>query len=153
MNDKPYFPPLFGEVDCYQCEMRADCRCFDKYQRNRRDFTHTSGRCPRLPDKRGFVAEKEMKLYAATFPLIHAERGAGGSLDLTLTLAGEKRNRKVYRTKCGYWYYRTKSPDGFPAKQMLVIYEGDDKERILNHMERVHADYCIFRCEIRDCYV
>lgn len=47
---RPYFPLLYGTVDCGQCEIAADCRCRYKYQRDRRDFTHTAGRCPHLPD-------------------------------------------------------------------------------------------------------
>ena len=102
MSDQHYFPPLDGKVDCSQCEA-ADCWCRNKYQRNRRDFTHTSGRCPRLPDQRGFVEKAERAAYEAAFMLIHAELGVGG-LHLTLTLPGQKRSRKVYQTKSGYWY-------------------------------------------------
>ena len=75
MSQKPYFPPLYGNVECEKCEIKTTCWCCGKYQRNRRDFTHTSGRCPRLPDRRGFVEKSERELYAATFLLVHAERG------------------------------------------------------------------------------
>ena len=110
MIDQHYFPPIKGPVDCAQCEA-ADCWCRDKFQRSRRDFTHTSGRCPRLPDLRGFVERDEREAYAAAFMLIHAELGAGG-LQLTLTIPGKKRYRKVYLTKSGYWYFNTRSEEG-----------------------------------------
>ena len=48
----PYFPPLYEKPDCAKCEKRRDCYSYGKYQRDRRDFTYTSGRCPRLPDMR-----------------------------------------------------------------------------------------------------
>ena len=59
-NSSPYFPPLSGKVECGQCK-DTECRCLGKHQRSRRDFTHTTGRCPRLPDQRSFVDEKEQK--------------------------------------------------------------------------------------------
>ena len=111
MIDQHYFPPIKGPVDCAQCEA-AGCWCRDKFQRSRRDFTHTSGRCPRLPDLRGFVERDEREAYAAAFMLIHAELGAGG-LQLTLTIPGKKRYRKVYLTKSGYWYFNTRSEEGY----------------------------------------
>ena len=111
MIDQHYFPPIKGPVDCAQCEA-ADCWCRDKFQRSRRDFTHTSGRCPRLPDLRGFVERDEREAYAAAFMLIHAELGAGG-LQLTLTIPGKKLYRKVYLTKSGYWYFNTRSEEGY----------------------------------------
>lgn len=46
MSDSPYFPHLYGEVDCGKCEIASECCCRGRYQRNRRDFSHTSGRCP-----------------------------------------------------------------------------------------------------------
>ena len=97
MEQQHYFPPLHGAVDCEKCEVR-DCWCRGKFQRNRRDMPHTSGRCPRLPDLCGFVEKEERELYKATFMLVHAEYGVGG-LHLTLTIPGHKRNRKVYQTK------------------------------------------------------
>lgn len=72
MEQQHYFPPLHGAVDCEKCEVR-DCWCRGKFQRNRRDMPHTSGRCPRLPDLCGFVEKEERELYKATFMLVHAE--------------------------------------------------------------------------------
>ena len=71
MEQQHYFPPLHGAVDCEKCEVR-DCWCRGKFQRNRRDMPHTSGRCPRLPDLCGFVEKEERELYKATFMLVHA---------------------------------------------------------------------------------
>ena len=99
MEKQYYFPPLNGAVDCSQCEV-TDCWCREKYQRNRRDFTHTSGRCPRLPDLRGFVEQEERDAYAAAFPLIHAELGAE-DLHLTLTMPGQKQAKRYTRQRVG----------------------------------------------------
>ena len=118
MEQQHYFPPLHGAVDCEKCEVR-DCWCRGKFQRNRRNMPHTSGRCPRLPDLCGFVEKEERELYKATFMLVHAEYGVGG-LHLTLTIPGHKRNRKVYQTK----------------------------EDILRHMKSLRTDYCILRCSM-----
>ena len=148
MNNQHYFPPLSGKVDCSQCEAE-DCRSRDKHQRNRRDFTHTSGRCPRLPDLRGFVERNEREAYAAAFMLIHAELCVGG-LQLTLTIPGQKRYRKVYLTKSGYWYFNTRNEEGHPIRQALNIGCFCSKEEIVQYMEKLHSDYCIFRCELAD---
>ena len=148
MSEQHYFPPLKGPVDCAQCEA-ADCWCRNMHQRSRRDFTHTSGRCPRLPDLRGFVERDQREAYAAAFMLIHAELGAGG-LQLTLTIPGQKRYRKVYLTKSGYWYFNTRSTEGDPIRQALNIGCFRSKEEIVQYMEKLHYDYCIFRCELAD---
>ena len=79
-NSSPYFPPLSGKVECGQCK-DTECRCLGKHQRSRRDFTHTTGRCPRLPDQRSFVDEKEQKLYAEPFPIVCTEQS--GSVLMT----------------------------------------------------------------------
>ena len=118
MEQQHYFPPLHGAVDCEKCEVR-DCWCRGKFQRNRRNMPHTSGRCPRLPDLCGFVEKEERELYKATFMLVHAEYGVGG-LHLTLTIPGHKRNRKGYQSK----------------------------EDILRHMKSLRTDYCILRCSM-----
>lgn len=149
MSQKPYFPPLYGNVECEKCEIKTTCWCCGKYQRNRRDFTHTSGRCPRLPDRRGFVEKSERELYAATFLLVHAERGEE-ALRLTLNLPGERRNRKVYCTKSGYFYYRVKNGDGYFEKKVIHITGAGSKKEIMDYMKMVDADYCIFRCEKTD---
>lgn len=149
MSQKPYFPPLYGNVECEKCEIKTTCWCCGKYQRNRRDFTHTSGRCPRLPDRRGFVEKSERELYAATFLLVHAEREEE-VLYLTLNLPGERRNRKVYCTKSGSFYYRVKNGDGYFEKKAIHITGAGSKKEIMDYMEMVDADYCIFRCEKTD---
>ena len=77
MEQQHYFPPLHGAADCEKCEA-WDCWCRGKFQWNRRDMTHTSGRCPRLPDLCGFVEKEERELYEAAFMLVHAQFGVGG---------------------------------------------------------------------------
>ena len=57
--------------------------------------------------------EKEYReLYAESFPLAHAERGGDDTLYLTLTIPHEKRPKKVYMTKSGYWYFRERGEGG-----------------------------------------
>lgn len=158
MDDKPYFPPLYGNVDCSKCE-KKDCMSRGKYQRNRRDFSYTSGRCPRLPDHRGFMEKEEQLLYAATFPMVCAERGGDDTLILTLQLPGIKRGRKVYFTKIcgGYWYFREKAPEGYTSvkyfKRVLYIEDMDTVQKIRDHMDWLGTDYCLLRCTIEDCVI
>ena len=155
-NAFPYFPPLYGKPDCLKCEKRKDCGSYGKYQRDRRDFTYTSGRCPRLPDRRGFVEQDERELYAQTFPLIHAESGGcegEETLTLQLSIPGETRYRKVYRAY-GYWWFRSKTESGEPVRRILTV-EADgylnSPKNILKEMRG--KDYCIFRCEITNDYL
>lgn len=152
MSDTPYFPPLHGEVDCGKCEIASECLCRGKYQRNRRDFTHTSGRCPRLPDRRGFVEKKQRELYAKTFPLIHVERGEE-ALYLSLTIPGVKRLRKVYQTKDGSWYFREENKFGDSVRRALNFESWRKKSAILDFMELYDYDYCLFRATIEDYFV
>ena len=142
-----YFPPLCGTVDCFQCEIASECWCRCKYQRKRGDFSHTSGRCPRLPDYRGFVEQEHRKLYAKTFSLVHAERGED-VLYLTLTVPGMKRPKKVYQTQSGEWYFHEKNDDGTYSKREISFESYHSREQILDHMDMAHTDYCLFRAEI-----
>jgi hypothetical protein len=153
MSEKPYFPPLYGDVACGQCEIKDECPSCGKYQRNRREFTFTSGRCPRLPDKRGFVEKDQRELYAATFPIIHAERGEEDAIYLTLMLPGQKRGRKVYCTKSGYWYFRDKDEDLGPVKRIVTIEGCWKPEDIIFTMDVAESDYCIFRCRLEEHFV
>lgn len=73
-----YFPPFYGEADCYQCEIREQCDCFGKSQRNRRDLEVTSGRCPKIPDNRGFVHESQRENQRKAYPIIYAEYSGEG---------------------------------------------------------------------------
>lgn len=143
-----YFPPLYGEVECNKCE-KEDCYCRGKYQRSKREFTVTSGRCPRLPDKCGFVDSKERELYAQTFPLVHAELGGEDALHLSLSMPNEKRIRKIYRYQStGSWYFRCKDKDGNPIRRVLLIGSFSNEQSIIDFMVTHKKDYCIFTCEI-----
>lgn len=68
MEKTPYFPPLYGDVVCRECD-KADCMSRDRYQRRRRDFTYTSERCPRLPDGYGFIDSLETSFKALLYDL------------------------------------------------------------------------------------
>lgn len=150
-GQQPYFPPVYGTVECRRCELFGSCPSCDRYQRDRRDFTVTSGRCPRLPDYRGFVGEDQMKLYAETFPLAHAKR-EDGKLKMELQIPGEKRRKRVYRAKCGEWYFRD-TYEGERVKRALTVHGGTFPEFILYTMDAEHTNYCIFRCTIEDFFV
>lgn len=152
MDNIPYFPSLYPKPECFKCE-KLDCMSRNKYQRDRLDFSYTSGRCPRLPDRRGFVEKSEQELYAATYPLVHAELGEGDTLYLTLTIPGVKRKRKVYSNKSGYWYFRETNPDGYKIKRILTIHSGHTKQDILDRMERTQTDYCLFRSTVEDWFI
>lgn len=151
MEKTPYFPPLYGEVACGGCD-KTDCMSRSKYQRRRRDFTYTSGRCPRLPDSLGRMEKSEEVLYASAFPVVYAER-ACEALFLTLTIPGVKQNRRVYHTKSGYWCFRDKTSYGYPAKRVISIDGYNTEKDILDHMERIDTDYCMFRCFIEDYFI
>lgn len=152
MDNAPYFPLTYPKPECFKCE-KSDCMSRNRYQRDRQDFMYTSGRCPRLPDRRGFVEKSEQELYAATYPLVHAELGEGDTLDLTLTIPGVKWQRKVYSTKNGFWYFKETDPYGYKIKRILTIHGGHKKQDILNRMEWTNSDYCLFRATIEDQFI
>ena len=85
-------------------------------------------------------------LYAATFPLIHAEQGCK-SLHLSLTVHERKGSRKVYREKSGYWYVKERV-DGYTRKSAVTISKGSSEEEIAAYMGHIGADYCLFRCAV-----
>ncbi len=151
MDNQRYFPPLYGGVECGECDMAAVCHSCGKYQRDRRDFTYTSGRCPRLPDRRGFVDKSQKKLYAETFPLVHAERG-DESLTLSLSIPGEKRLKKVYLKKDGYWYFRERAEDRSYIRRRINFNCFQSMKDVLDYMNLYDADYCLFRVVIMDCF-
>ncbi len=145
-----YFPPLYGKVDCSKCDIKDECLSAGKFQRNKRDFSYTSGRCPRLPDLRGFVEKEWRAAYAAAFPIIHAELGAGDTLNLTLAIPNEAKWRRVYRSKSGtWWYFKQKDEYGSIVNQAIRIEGGMQSEKeVIDRIKALHTDYCIFRCEI-----
>jgi hypothetical protein len=150
-----YFPDFYSDnPDCCQCE-KTDCHSRGKHQRGRKDFTYTSGRCPRLPDKRGFLDKSELINQSSIYPVVHAEMGCE-DVFLSISIPGDKRIRKVYRTKSGFWYYNAKEElyDGEvgTVKKIIQIscYNYDD---IVNYTELVGAEYCRFGATITDSYV
>ena len=149
----PYFPPTYERPDCPWCEKKKGCPNYGKYQRDRRDFTVTSGRCPRLPDRRGFVDQDEQELYAHTFPFIHAERG-GTSVSLHLSLPDEKRLKKVYRTYGAWWFRDGKDEDGYTIRRCLTMERSfHNEQEIFEYMEDRDWDYILIRCDILESYL
>lgn len=150
-HENPYFPPLKGMPECVKCERKRTCFSREKYQRDFRGFSYTSGRCPRLPDWRGFVEHDERNRYAATFPLVHVTRIEHNTLSLKLFLPNQGRGRVVnYHRKFNHWWVRL-TENGEQRRRFLKI-EGDKRnlQDILNYMERHNTNFCIFRCEIED---
>lgn len=149
MNEQPYFPPLYGKIECGRCDIAYACPNCGKHQRDRRDFTFTSGRCPRFPDTRGFVDKSQQDLYERALPLVHAQSCVGG-LTLFLTLPGERRRRRVYQTKSGSWYFREKGEDRTYRKRCISVQRLESREAILREMALLHTDYCLFQAVIED---
>lgn len=149
MAGQRYFPPLHGRIECEKCDIASTCPSCGKYQRDRRDVTFTSGRCPRLPDKKGFVDKSQRELYAEAVPLVHAQSCVGG-LTLFLTLPGERRRRRVYRTKSGFWYFREKGEGRSYSKRCINFQRLQSREVVLREMALLRTDYCMFRAVVED---
>lgn len=152
----PYFPTPGGEVKCRECD-RQGCMARDRFQRNRQDFTVTSGRCPRLPNYRGFVDSEDRELYEATFPLVHAEREDTGKLTLTLTAPGMKRPKRVYPVK-GYWYIREPmagNEEYHHQPRRVITLEGhiETPQQIMNIMDAERTNRLVFRCTVEDYFI
>lgn len=148
-----YFPSFHGyDIECSKCE-KEKCVNRGKHQRSRRDFEVTSGRCPRLPDRCGFVDMNERENQRNTYPIIHAEK-ACEVVNLSLSLPGDKRFRKVYRSKSGFWYHRSKMPtlcgSLLPIKQAISIEYYSSEEVIMEYMDSVGSDYCLLPCHVLD---
>lgn len=146
-----YFPDFHGEAECHKCEL-ADCQSREKHQRNKRDFECTSGRCPKLPDVCGFVHPSQRENQRKAYPLIHAESN-GEEVFLTVSRPGSKRLLRVYETKSGYTYFKTKDEDGCAIKRVVFVEGNRTHKDVLDFMEWRKADYCIFACEISECTV
>lgn len=147
-----YFPKFYEtDIKCHLCN-RADCASRGKIQRNCPEFGYESGRCPKLPDKRGFVHKSERSNQRQAYPLVHAEE-AGDTVKLNLSIPGDIHLKRIYQTKSGYWYYNTKDDDGNKIKRVVFIGIHNTRKSIAQYMERVHADYCIFDCSISDSLV
>lgn len=149
MKEQYYFPPLYGKIECGRCDIASNCPSRGKHQRNRRDVSFTSGRCPRLPDKKGFVEKSQLELYEETFPLVHAQSCVGG-LTLYLVLPGERRRQKVYRSKSGFWYYREKGEGRSYTKRCITLQRLQSREQILREMALLRTNYCVFQAAVED---
>lgn len=147
----PYFPPLHGAVECGECG-RTDCPSRGRFQRDRRDFTWTSGRCPRLPDMRGHVAEDEQTLYERTFPLVLAEIGDSDGLYLFLKLPdGERRVLYYCKTFRRYWF-RDRDDDGEPVRRVVDLERSGTPEELLELLTRHGWTSLLMRCQLKaDC--
>ena len=121
------------------------------FQRNFRDFSYTSGRCPRLPDKSGLVETDERTQYNSLFPLVHAEQGEDNDLRLTLYLPNQARGKRVYYSNTWKrWWVRIRA-NGWTQRRFLKIENFmQNSQSILDYMAFRNSDHCIFRCEIED---
>ena len=150
MSDAVYFPAFHGEAECHKCE-REDCHSRGAHQRNRRDFTVTSRRCPKIPDRRGFVDESQRENQRKAYPLVHAESD-GDSVVLTLSLPEEKpKLLRVSMTKSGYFWVRAKDADLGKIKRVIQVAGCNMSLRdIKEFMRDHHCDYCIFDVFVTD---
>jgi hypothetical protein len=161
MTECTYFPAFHETwIDCNRCELvdwsegltygKSKCGSYGAHQRNRRDFTYTSRRCPKLPDMRGFVHESQRENQRNAYPIIHAESN-GEEVFLNLSIPGQKKLRRVYETRSGYFYFKTKDEEhGYVIKRVIWIGCNMSRQNIKEYMERFHADYCLFNCVISD---
>lgn len=154
-NEKHYFPPVGRAVtvNCTECEKQG-CPSRGKFQRNRRDLSYTSGRCPRLPDMRGFVEPDEQELYTAAFPLLRAslrtDERHGKRLCLIMSFPGTKRTRKVCRSKaCGSFYY-TEKVGSDHVKRVVTVHGANDLTDIADDMAVQHTNEMLYRCTVED---
>jgi hypothetical protein len=147
MNATIYFPPFHGEAECHKCELE-DCSSRGRYQRNKRDFTYEDGRCPKLPDQRGFAHSSQRDNQRAAYPLIYAECGYD-KVFLHISIPGSKKTLTVYETKSGYLYFNTKNEYG-KIRRLIFIDGNRNHESIYEFMDTRNFDYCIFSCEITD---
>ena len=145
----PYFPPLYGAVECGECK-REDCPNRGKFQRNRRDFTWTSGRCPRLPDMRGHVAEDERFLYERTFPLVLAEPGDSNGPHLSLKLPDGRRRILYYNKTYKRYWFRDSDDDGEPVKRIVTPERSDTPEELLDLLTRRGWTSLLMRCQVNE---
>ena len=143
-----YFPLFHGEAECHKCEME-DCVCRGKHQRNKREFEVTSGRCPKIPDLRGFVHTSQRENQRNAYPLIHAESN-GEEVFLSISIPGKKKMLRVYETKSGYTFFKTKDESGNAIKRLISVDGNMTHREILDFMEWRKAYYCHFVCEITE---
>lgn len=92
-------------------------------------------------------------MYEKTFPLVHAERGAEDTLSLTLMIPGEKRSKKVFRSKSGRWYFWERSEGSAYNRRCIHFNCFDTDSDVLAYMDRCHADYCLFQAVMMDDWI
>lgn len=143
-----YFPPLWGDVDCSQCSYQSNCMAYCKFQRSRRDFSVGSGRCPRLPDYSGRVDPKYQAEYEEAFPLLHVQY-TDSCFSAVLALPGERRKRKIYRTRNWEYYYRRRMPDGYTIKQAIRIVDDCQSREDIFRLCKTKGSV-LLRCKIQD---
>ncbi len=144
-----YFPAFHEtNIACGKCD-KEKCDCRGKFQRNRRDFEVTSGRCPKVPDRRGFVAPEERANQRDAYSFAYIEI-SDESVYLHINIPGDKKQKRLYRTKSGYWYYRTKDEDGNKIRRAVFFGANDTIESFRQFGERLGTDYYLFPCDISD---
>jgi len=145
----PYFPAFESiytktDVECHKCE-RENCHSRGKYQRDRRDFTYTSGRCPRLPDMNGHVETFEAGIRCDAYPFIMAQIDRDDKLHLLISIPGDPTEHIVYRTKSDDWYYRRKG-----VKRVVYIDGHSTRKSVINYMNQRQAKYIKLPCCLSD---
>lgn len=83
--------------------------------------------------------------------MVHAERG-DESLTLSLSIPGEKRLKKVYPKKDGYWYFHERAEGRSYIRRRINFNCFQSAKDVLDYMSLYDADYCLFRAVIMDCF-
>ena len=155
--EKVYFPPFHGgDIDCSRCE-KADCHSRDKHQRNRKDFTYESCRCPRLPDRSGFAYKSEFQnqrdAYAfVTFEVHGLDCDSSDFLYAELHTSSKVPPIELKWCKNG-WYYPSKDKFGQKGKQLVLLQGvGDDWRDILKEMDLYGYEKILVPCEVDESY-
>lgn len=143
-----YFPK-FNErnIECSKCE-KGNCYSREKYQRNTRHFSYQSGRCPRLPDIRGFVIEEERENQRKAYPFVEV-MVSEEAIKIMLNIPEAKKKRRVYyRKSCHTWYYTLKDDNGNKMRVAIYIEGCSSWNDIREYSEYIHASHFILNCRI-----
>lgn len=144
-----YWPSPYTRPECRFCDYRT-CINRGKFQRDRRDFSVTSGRCPRLPDKRGFVDERWRKDYEQTFPLLHCERDTSGELRLTVTIPGSPKLKiPKYHKRDHWWSAPAAAKDQREPFTLLLPYDLDTPDKLRTEMQQLGISSMLVRIEVQ----
>ena len=142
-----YFPKFTEEnVECGKCE-KANCHSREKYQRNKRHFSYQSGRCPRLPDTKGFVIEEEKENQKRAYPFVEI-KVSEEAVKIMINIPNDKKRRVYYRKSLCAWYYVIKDKNGNRMKKAIRIDGCTSWNDVRAYSNYIHASHFMLPCEI-----